>query len=165
MSNQDSHHGRSFQRGLQEGVQRTTGFGRFGQLFPQLKALVADNDALKVLADTMRDDATTSALTSNNQNIPAGYTYLGQFIDHDITLDVTPLGAHENDPNAVVDFRTPRLDLDSVYGSGPPRHRTSTTASIRTSSRSDDAPRRCGRCQSESWFVKRPVAQPGRGWR
>jgi len=119
MSSQGSHHGHSFQRGLLEGIQRTTEFGRFGRLFPKLKPFVADSDALKTLADAMRDDSSTSALTSDNQNIPAGYTYLGQFIDHDITLDVTPLGAIQNDPAAVVDFRTPRLDLDSVYGMGP----------------------------------------------
>ena len=93
MSSQGSHHGHSFQRGLLEGIQRTTEFGRFGRLFPKLKPFVADSDALKALADAMRDDSSTSALTSDNQNIPAGYTYLGQFIDHDITLDVTPLGA------------------------------------------------------------------------
>ena len=116
-------------------------FGRFGRLFPQLKSLVADNDALKALANTMRDDAATSALTSDDQNIPAGYTYLGQFIDHDITLDITPLGAHENDPNAVIDFGPPRPATSTrFYGSGAqPRHRTSTTASIRTNWRSDDA--------------------------
>jgi Animal haem peroxidase len=139
MPSQDSHHGRSFQRGLQEGGPPTTRFGRFGRLFPQLKSLVADNDALKALANTMRDDAATSALTSDDQNIPAGYTYLGQFIDHDITLDITPLGAHENDPNAVIDFRTPRLDLDSVYGSGP-------TASPNLYDRLDPNKLAVGRC-------------------
>src|SRR5205809_3372738 len=50
----------------------------------------------------------------------AGYTYLGQFIDHDLTFDVTPLRlagtvSVEQTPN----FRSPRLDLDQVYGGGP----------------------------------------------
>jgi hypothetical protein len=49
----------------------------------------------------------------------AGYTYLGQFIDHDLTLDLTPLdGATpsvENTPN----FRSAFLDLDHVYAGGP----------------------------------------------
>ncbi|MGP3914203.1 peroxidase family protein [Nonomuraea sp. 10N515B] len=49
----------------------------------------------------------------------AGITFLGQFIDHDLTFDETsPLGvptAPEQSPNT----RTPGLDLDTVYGGGP----------------------------------------------
>ncbi len=55
----------------------------------------------------------------NNTKVPAGFTYLGQFVDHDITLDLTSFGEKEDDPNAVENFRTPALDLDSVYGLGP----------------------------------------------
>ncbi|MEL7164642.1 MAG: peroxidase family protein [Pseudomonadota bacterium] len=51
-------------------------------------------------------------------NIPAGYTYFGQFVDHDITLDTTPLTARQVDPDRILNFRTPRLDLDCVYGRG-----------------------------------------------
>lgn len=51
--------------------------------------------------------------------IPAGYTYFGQFVDHDITLDTTSLTAREIDPDQIINFRTPRLDLDCVYGRGP----------------------------------------------
>lgn len=54
-----------------------------------------------------------------NTGIAAGYTYLGQFIDHDITFDPSSLLMQMNDPDSLVDFRTPRLDLDSVYGRGP----------------------------------------------
>lgn len=54
-----------------------------------------------------------------DSNIPAGYTYFGQFVDHDITFDPTPLGGRDSDPNGLVNHRTPRLDLDSVYGGGP----------------------------------------------
>lgn len=57
--------------------------------------------------------------TSLDSDIPAGYTYFGQFIDHDVTLDATPLGQAEADPNRLHNFRTPRLDLDCVYGGGP----------------------------------------------
>ena len=52
-------------------------------------------------------------------NLPAGLTYFGQFIDHDLTLDLTPLDyAHpfaEQTPN----YRTPFLNLDHVYAGGP----------------------------------------------
>src|SRR5262249_54037851 len=54
-----------------------------------------------------------------NAGIPAGYTYLGQFIDHDITFDPASSLQQHNDPDALVDFRTPRLDLDALYGRGP----------------------------------------------
>lgn len=52
-------------------------------------------------------------------NIPAGYTYFGQFIDHDITFDPASSLMRRNDPNGLFNFRTPRLDLDNVYGRGP----------------------------------------------
>jgi hypothetical protein len=53
-----------------------------------------------------------------NTRVPSGYTYLGQFIDHDITFD--PLSKFDpTDPDKLINFRTPRLDLDSLYGGGP----------------------------------------------
>jgi len=51
--------------------------------------------------------------------IPAGYTYLGQFIDHDITFDPVSSLQRQNDPDGLHNFRTPGLDLDSLYGDGP----------------------------------------------
>src|SRR5207245_3199281 len=51
--------------------------------------------------------------------IPSAYTYLGQFIDHDLTFDPASSLQRQNDLSALVDFRTPRFDLDSVYGRGP----------------------------------------------
>ena len=55
----------------------------------------------------------------DNEAIPAGYTYFGQFVDHDITFDPVSSLQRINDPDALENFRTPRFDLDSVYGSGP----------------------------------------------
>lgn len=57
--------------------------------------------------------------TQFGSRTPAGYTYFGQFIDHDITLDVTSLSGRQIDPDKILNFRTPRLDLDCVYGRGP----------------------------------------------
>ncbi len=54
-----------------------------------------------------------------DSDIPSGYVYFGQFVDHDMTLDVTPLSSAEVDPNRLHNFRTPRLDLDCLYGQGP----------------------------------------------
>src|SRR5262249_33226265 len=56
---------------------------------------------------------------SNNARIPAGFTYLGQFIDHDLTFDPTSKLQRDNDPDGLQNFRTPRFDLDSIYGRGP----------------------------------------------
>jgi hypothetical protein len=52
--------------------------------------------------------------------IPAGFTYLGQFIDHDLTFDKTEvmLGANIT-PARLLQGRSPSLDLDSLYGAGP----------------------------------------------
>lgn len=51
--------------------------------------------------------------------VDAGYTFLGQFIDHDVTFDSASLLQRAIDPYSLVDYRTPRLDLDSIYGGGP----------------------------------------------
>ena len=52
--------------------------------------------------------------------IPAGYTYLGQFIDHDLTFDRTKVELGENvSPAELLQGRSPALDLDSLYGAGP----------------------------------------------
>ena len=60
-----------------------------------------------------------------NLFMPAGYTYLGQFIDHDLTFDTTSRLNPEDfsDPfnphNEPTNLRTPRFDLDCLYGNGP----------------------------------------------
>ena len=52
--------------------------------------------------------------------LPAGFTYLGQFVDHDLTFDKTTvmLGEHVS-PAQLLQARSPSLDLDSLYGAGP----------------------------------------------
>lgn len=77
------------------------------------------------------DEATRTALAaaitanvgqpdSADPSIPAGFTYLGQFVDHDLTLDrtATQLGEDVNLED-LLQGRSPALDLDSVYGRGP----------------------------------------------
>ena len=65
---------------------------------------------------------TVPEFSANNRDSPtntAGITFLGQFLDHDMTFDTTStLGVPvrpEDSPNA----RTSAFDLDSVYGGGP----------------------------------------------
>jgi hypothetical protein len=55
----------------------------------------------------------------DDADVPAGVAFFGQFIDHEITFDPTSEIDRRNDPQALRNFRTPALDLDSVYGSGP----------------------------------------------
>src|SRR5215510_2950805 len=60
--------------------------------------------------------------SANNRNNPthtAGTTFLGQFIDHDFTFDLTSRLGIPVAPEASPNTRTPALDLDSVYGGGP----------------------------------------------
>jgi hypothetical protein len=52
--------------------------------------------------------------------IPAGFTYLGQFTDHDLTFDKTNVMLGQNvSPAQLLQARSPGLDLDSLYGAGP----------------------------------------------
>ncbi len=47
-------------------------------------------------------------------------TFIGQFIDHDLTLDATsPLGHRRPSPRPRPTAARPSFDLDSLYGSGP----------------------------------------------
>ncbi len=64
------------------------------------------------------DDENDGVLADGSMRLPSGYTYFGQFVDHDITFDPVSSLTRQNDPDALVDFRTPRFDLDSLYGRG-----------------------------------------------
>src|SRR5690349_17605007 len=77
--------------------------------------------ALKALAAGMLapPDPVKNGPDAEESGIPAAFTYFGQFIDHDLTFDPASSLQKQNDPNALVDYRTPRFDLDSVYGRGP----------------------------------------------
>ncbi len=60
------------------------------------------------------------AASGNATTLPAGFTYLGQFLAHDLVNDPSPLPGVPVDIATLVNLRAPRLDLDSVYGEGPP---------------------------------------------
>lgn len=92
--------------------------GLFGRMF-DLPPLEASEDQLMALAQEMKDTPSQDDDLDGDAQMPAGVTYLGQFIDHDITLDTTSLSEKIEDPEARENFRTPALDLDSLYGLGP----------------------------------------------
>jgi hypothetical protein len=93
---------------------------RFGKMFPDLAPFRPPDDALSALGDAMLDDAAQPP-GPGDCAIPAGFTYLGQFIDHDLTLDQTSGFPIITDPDELYDARTVTLDLDNLYGLGPVR--------------------------------------------
>jgi len=99
---------------------------RFGRLFSSLSAArwpAADVDLLagKVMAEEETAETPEGvADAEENNDIDAGFTYVGQFIDHDLTLDQRPNDlTTPADPFSLQNFRTPAFDLDNVYGDGP----------------------------------------------
>ncbi|NUO90240.1 MAG: peroxidase [Dermatophilaceae bacterium] len=98
---------------------------RFGRMFKHLPPFEPSDELLQALAARMvesrppLDDVRFSTDGLDNTDLPAGYTYLGQFVDHDMTRDTTPLSQQRQDPYALINFDTPRFDLGSVYGRGP----------------------------------------------
>jgi hypothetical protein len=58
------------------------------------------------------------ANANRTDTVPVGHVFFGQFIDHDITLDLFSKFDAVNDPSAIVNSRSPTLDLDCVFGSG-----------------------------------------------
>jgi hypothetical protein len=91
------------------------------------KGVQPDAEGLIKLGSIMETEQPEDITNNLDSNIPAGYTYLGQFIDHDITLmrntGLIPVGTVK--PGDIKNLRTPSLDLDSLYLDGPnkdPKH-------------------------------------------
>jgi hypothetical protein len=115
----------------------------FGRLFPDLEPFAEDSEELQQalmeigrpggIMDANDDLAagpvqlvTDLSLSENNPNsaaMTAGHTFIGQFIDHDLTRDLSsPLGVPA-DPEDHQNNRLPAFDLDSLYSRGPQRDR------------------------------------------
>lgn len=98
---------------------------RFGVMFKRLPAYNPPDALLTALAVKMNDgkaplnDVKDSDVAFDNPGVPAGYIYFGQFVDHDMTLDKTPLTQQRQDPRGMINYDTPKFDLGSVYGKGP----------------------------------------------
>lgn len=110
----------------------TVGLGSdaFTEILP-IKEQNYDPKRLAELAIKMQggvDPVTDIPDAEENLLMPAGYTYFGQFIDHDLTFDNTsslnPKDIKKNPGEKLTEkapsnLRTPRFDLDSLYGDGP----------------------------------------------
>src|SRR5947199_4208073 len=111
----------------------------FGRIFPNLPPFAQPSDAL---AAALRDigkpggyldakdnlsagpvllitDPSLSADNPNNPTHTAGTTFMGQFMDHDITFDTTSKLGTPTEPTTSRNSRTPTFDLDAMYGGGP----------------------------------------------
>jgi hypothetical protein len=114
---------------------------RFTRLFPNLPPFAVPSPQLTAaLVDVGRrggimdanDDLSAgpaalivdAALNLNNRNATspeatAGTTFMGQFMDHDMTFDTGSRLNVPTNPHQARNDRTPAFDLDSVYGRGP----------------------------------------------
>jgi Animal haem peroxidase len=113
---------------------------RFGRIFPdlppfftsvtdELKAAMVEigkpgglldaNDDLSKGPVLLITDLTLSANNKNNPTHTAGTTFMGQFMDHDMTFDLSSRLGVPTEPGGSANSRTPAFDLDSVYGDGP----------------------------------------------
>ena len=87
---------------------------RFSRMGPSGAGKQLGEGARKRLGEAM------ARAGGGNSQIPAGFTYLGQFIDHDRTFDKTDVMLGTNvTPAQLLQARSPSLDLDSLYGAGP----------------------------------------------
>ena len=79
-------------------------------------------DAKDLLTDPIQsilNQPVFSPKNPDNPNMTAGVTFFGQFVDHDLTLDLKSPLLQARDPRRTTNFRTAAFDLDSVYGDGP----------------------------------------------
>jgi Animal haem peroxidase len=106
----------------------------FGRMFPKLSPFAPDPDQATALSDlsTLADAMLEPGGGFDTVN-GAIYTYFGQFLDHDITLDLEPQPsaffsfagngprAPLIDPNGAIvyDYESKKFDLSSIYGGGP----------------------------------------------
>ena len=95
---------------------------RFGYMAPESvrrATRLPFDAATQALVEQLGGLMASSAPDPTPGVIPAGFTYLGQFVDHDVTLDVSSRLEVDTDATTVPNMRSPVLDLDSVYGRGP----------------------------------------------
>ncbi|MEM7028892.1 MAG: heme peroxidase family protein [Chloroflexota bacterium] len=101
--------------------------GAYGRMFRKLPPWEpeGESEAEKlqhihcIATNTIKAEKDDTVEVKGVYQIPAGYTYFGQFVSHDITFDSTSSLTRLNDPDKLQNFRTPRFDLDSLYGKGP----------------------------------------------
>ena len=99
--------------------------GKFGLMFklknsPQSQSEQSPEeliDRLVKLGQLMNAEKPLATPDEEESSILSGYTYLGQFIAHDLSFDKTK--APLTDGSTPDNYRSPQIDLDSLYGLGP----------------------------------------------
>ena len=114
-------HGSFPQRGQDAPARNRDVEGRFGFMFKNVEPFAPEDKLLQSLAASMQQPLPNPGNRTqfDNPNIPAGYTFFGQFVDHDLTADRLSQLDRQQDPEGLRNFRTPVFDLDSVYAGGP----------------------------------------------
>jgi hypothetical protein len=92
---------------------------KYGRLFPEVAAFTSDEEFLIRLGQREGPcDSPDAEAVDDDAGVAAGWPLLGQFIAHDITADRSLL-LQRADAEHIANFRTPRANLECLYGDGP----------------------------------------------
>jgi hypothetical protein len=89
--------------------------GRYGRMF-DLPALQEDETLLRALGAA--GGFCDGGDCKDEARVEAGWPFFGQYVAHDLTADRSPLREH-TDVHALANMRSPRANLESLYGGGP----------------------------------------------
>ncbi len=91
------------------------GISRYGRMF-DLPALTADEALLHRIGAA--GGFCDAGDREGDASVEAGWPFFGQYVAHDLTADRSPLREHA-DLEALRNVRSPRANLESLYGGGP----------------------------------------------
>jgi len=99
------------------------GPANYARMFPELPSFQAEDQFLHALGRTggLCDCGDVDDSSAGDGDTAAGWPIFGQFVAHDITADRSILQAHTN-TTELRNARSPRLDLECLYGDGPTGH-------------------------------------------
>jgi hypothetical protein len=96
----------------------------YGTMFPRLSPFRYSDQAAADLAAAMKNPTpdppgTDRGTPDDSPTLPAAYTYLGQFIDHNLDFDETAQPTADVNPGLLTNFESFRFDLNNLFGAGP----------------------------------------------
>ena len=93
---------------------------KYGRLFPGVAPFTADEEFLIHLGGSEGpcDGGLFADDGGDDGRVAAGWPLFGQFVAHDITADRSLLLEHA-EADHIANFRTPRANLECLYGDGP----------------------------------------------